>query len=603
MNTSFLVLKNCTAAPLASLPCPEFSEFRKTLIQAVAEKKMRVSSFFALQEKEGHKLIAVLADDASSSLCLISAVVGSSYESLTKECPQFHWFEREIAEQSGIMPLGHPWLKPIRFHKTMNGAPDVWGRAGEPVAGVTDYFTMKGSAAHEVAVGPVHAGVIEPGHFRFQCMGEDVYSLEIELGYQHRGIEKMLIGGPDKRTIDFMETAAGDSTAASASAYAGILEALTGTCPPERAQALRAFALELERIANHVGDLGALAGDVAFLPTASYCGRIRGEYLNMTAEFCGNRFGRTLILPGGIRYDLEPERIAKLAAWLDRIRPELMNALELMFDAPSVLDRLENTGTVSAEDCSAIGMVGVAARACGAALDVRRSHPYGFYEKKCPSEAEVSGGDVFARAKVRYQEIKASEAFVRTLAEALPAGRIHTGLSGEIAPDSIAVSLVEAWRGEMCHAARGRTENSGVIRLSIRRFTTGSGWRWRFAGNRFQTSPSAIKVSICPTADTIFEESSSCSVYSKQDSFRDTGPGPFRTRRRSCRNAFSDVPWSIRKNAGRNRSVILRSAPPVRLQNAEKESVSTSENVSSAGNAVKSATAESVFQRNMPSRR
>ena len=453
MNTSFLVLKNCTAAPLASLPCPEFSEFRKALIQAVAEKKMRVSSFFALQEKEGHKLIAVLADDASSSLCLISAVVGSSYESLTKECPQFHWFEREIAEQSGIMPLGHPWLKPIRFHKTMNGAPDVWGRAGEPVAGVTDYFTMKGSAAHEVAVGPVHAGVIEPGHFRFQCMGEDVYSLEIELGYQHRGIEKMLIGGPDKRTIHFMETAAGDSTAASASAYAGILEALTGTCPPERAQALRAFALELERIANHVGDLGALAGDVAFLPTASYCGRIRGEYLNMTAEFCGNRFGRTLILPGGIRYDLEPERIAKLAAWLDRIRPELMNALELMFDAPSVLDRLENTGTVSAEDCSAIGMVGVAARACGAALDVRRSHPYGFYEKKCPSEAEVSGGDVFARAKVRYQEIKASEAFARTLAEALPAGRIHTGLSGEIAPDSIAVSLVEAWRGEMCHAA------------------------------------------------------------------------------------------------------------------------------------------------------
>ena len=453
MNTSFLVLKNCTAAPLASLPCPEFSEFRKALIQAVAEKKMRVSSFFALQEKEGHKLIAVLADDASSSLCLISAVVGSSYESLTKECPQFHWFEREIAEQSGIMPLGHPWLKPIRFHKTMNGAPDVWERAGDPVAGVTDYFTMKGSAAHEVAVGPVHAGVIEPGHFRFQCMGEDVYSLEIELGYQHRGIEKMLIGGPDKRTIHFMETAAGDSTAASASAYAGILEALTGTCPPERAQALRAFALELERIANHVGDLGALAGDVAFLPTASYCGRIRGEYLNMTAEFCGNRFGRTLILQGGIRYDLEPERIAKLAAWLDRIRPELMNALELMFDAPSVLDRLENTGTVSAEDCSAIGMVGVAARACGAALDVRRSHPYGFYERNCPSEAEVSGGDVFARAKVRYQEIKASEAFVRTLAEALPAGRIHTGLSGEIAPDSIAVSLVEAWRGEMCHAA------------------------------------------------------------------------------------------------------------------------------------------------------
>lgn len=361
----------------------------------------------------------------------------------------------------------------------------------------------------------------------------------------------MLIGGPDKRTIHFMETAAGDSTAASASAYAGILEALTGTCLTERAQALRAFALELERIANHVGDLGALAGDVAFLPTASYCGRIRGEYLNMTAEFCGNRFGRTLILPGGIRYDLEPERIAKLAAWLDRIRPELMNALELMFDAPSVLDRLEiperYRRRIVPRSAWSESRHAPAARLlmCAGAIHTDFMKRSVRRKRKFREAMSLHGQRCVIRKSRRRKRLSG---LWRRLC---PPGGFIQGCPVKSRRIRL---LFRLWRHGAVKCAmrlsRGRTENSGVIRLSIRRFTTGSGWRWRFAGNRFQTSPSAIKVSICPTADTIFEESSSCSVYSKQDSFRDTGPGPFRTRRRSCRNAFSDVPWSIRKMPG-----------------------------------------------------
>ena len=146
--------------------------------------------------------------------------------------------------------------------------------------------------------------MIEPGHFRFQCHGEQVFHLEIALGYQHRGVERALFGGPTKRTLPYMETVAGDTTIGHALAYGHAVEALAGTPVSARAHAIRGIALELERLANHVGDLGALAGDVAYLPTASYCGRLRGDFLNMTAELCGSRFGRGLVRPGGVGFDL-----------------------------------------------------------------------------------------------------------------------------------------------------------------------------------------------------------------------------------------------------------------------------------------------------------
>jgi Ni,Fe-hydrogenase III large subunit len=441
MAGTFLRLRNPGSAALAELPLLSFAEFSRQAIEVIQEHGGRVSAFFAVPRGAQFRLILLLALDKQGDLLLSATDIGREYPSFTPECPQFHWFERELHELHGIEPQGHPWLKPIRFNRN----------AVAP--GVTDYFSMGGDAAHEVAVGPVHAGVIEPGHFRFQCLGEDVFSLEISLGYQHRGIEKRLLGGPDKRSIHLLETAAGDSSCAYAGAYSQIIEQLTPGCVvSDRNQALRVLAWELERIANHTGDLGAMAGDIAFRPTMGYCGRLRGEFLNMTAELCGNRFGRGLIVPGGCAFDIDQAICDRLLPWLNKVTDDLGNALELLFAAPTVQDRFENTGTVSAETARQIGLVGVAARASGQAQDLRVCHPYGGYRRLTLSIMSVDGGDVFARGKVRMMELLSSILTVQSLLKKLP-------LPGKapkkrpLSADRIAVSLVEAWRGELCHVA------------------------------------------------------------------------------------------------------------------------------------------------------
>ena len=300
---------------------------------------------------------------------------------------------------------------------------------------------LKGESAHEVAVGPVHAGVIEPGHFRFQCMGEDVYNLQIFLGYQHRGVEEEIVraDGNLVRQVALAETCAGDTSIAAATCFSEIIETRDGLQTSAGDRKIRELLLELERIANHVGDLGALAGDVAFLPTASFCGRIRGEYLNMTALLCGNRFGRHAVVPGGLRVTFNGEKKSQLKDWISRVKKDLDGALKLMFEEPTVLERFEGTGVVSKEVAEEIGLVGVARRA----------------------SVELKG-DVLSRATIRRLEIEEAHKKVFAILECkMETGewRMQENTSSHSSfpilqtPFACVVATTQAWRGPLVHAA------------------------------------------------------------------------------------------------------------------------------------------------------
>lgn len=443
--------------------CPELSigRFRQEVIQGV-DGGARLSALFAEPAARAGtmRLMAVLARPAANDLRLLACPVEQSYPCLTPDCPAAHWFEREIAEQWGIYPEGHPWLKSIRFQPSCMAGGDE--AAPKRMIGVTEFFRMEGEEVHEVAVGPVHAGVIEPGHFRFQCHGETVYHLEISLGYQHRGIERALRGGPSRRTLHYIETLAGDTTIGHATAYCRAVEAIGGVRPSARAEGIRAIAAELERIANHIGDLGALAGDVGFLPTMSYCGRIRGDVLNVTALLCGNRFGRGVVVPGGVGHDIDDALAEEALRRLGEIERDAAGAIELLFDTPSVLARFEGTGSVTEDLAKQIGLVGVAARASGVPCDMRHDLPYGMYQFTQMPVCTWHTGDCFARAYVRWLEVKQSLAFIREHLRSLPAGPVVQNVI-TLKPNHRVVSLTEGWRGEICHVAA--TDENGRFSL------------------------------------------------------------------------------------------------------------------------------------------
>jgi Ni,Fe-hydrogenase III large subunit len=462
--SSCKTMRNCQRIAADDVPVFSTPAFRNTVINAVKEGA-RICAFFgvpqdrlfpkglhARADQAGTRLFAVLARDHEGTLGVISADVQDSYPALTPDCPQAHWFERELFEQWAVMPENHPWLKPIRFHKNYYGKEAQQNNSREPAAGVTDFYQLAGSEVHDVAVGPVHAGIIEPGHFRFQCHGENVYHLEISLGYQHRGIEPALIGGPDKRSKHYLETLAGDTTIGHVTAYTQSIEALSGTAVPPRALALRGIALELERLANHTGDLGALAGDVGYLPTASYCGRIRGDFLNMTALLCGSRFGRGLIVPGGIAFDIDAAIEKQLHDRIKNAFHEVTTAVNLLWETPSVMARFEQTGSLSIETAEGLGLVGPAARACDIVRDARFDFPSGIFKFTQLPVSIWNTGDVFARAYVRWLEIQRSITFIQNQIEMLPDGSIKTE-TRNLTPDSLTISIVEGWRGEICHVA------------------------------------------------------------------------------------------------------------------------------------------------------
>ena len=438
--TTFAMTANAVALPAAAVPAAPVVDFRREVLAAIEGGRRLLLLAGLPEEGDAIRLLAALVDDARGEIALLSTIADGAYPALTLACPSAHYFEREIYETCGLRPEGHPWLKPVRFPP------------GGPAIGEADFFRVAGAEVHEVAVGPVHAGVIEPGHFRFNCHGERVFHLEISLGYQHRGIERMLRGGPDRRSVHTVETIAGDTSAGHATAYCQAVEALAGRACSHRSLAWRAVALELERIANHIGDLGALAGDVGFLPAASYCGRLRGDALNLTALLCGSRLGRGWVRPGGVAHEPGGEVIAELKQRLAAAERDMCNAVDLLWKSSSVRARFEHIGTLTKQAAADLGISGPAARASGIDRDARRDLPGTVYARHRPAIAIGENGDVFARAMQRWREIQNSLPFLNSVLDA-PGDGDTIDAVGPLAPNSLVLSVVEGWRGEIVHLA------------------------------------------------------------------------------------------------------------------------------------------------------
>jgi Ni,Fe-hydrogenase III large subunit len=415
------------------------------------EMKFRPIGFFGKREFENIRLYVTLSDDKNGELYVSSILFTpdvKSYNSFTPDIPQLHIFEREFYEEFGIEPKNHPWLKPLR--KNQDKYP---------------FFTMQGEDIHEVAVGPIHAGVIEPGHFRFMCQGEKVYNLEIMLGYQHRGIEDLLLKSPSNRLA---ESICGDSVIAHNMAYSQAIEALSDTTIPKRAEIIRRIALELERIAIHIGDMGAIAGDMAYLMGAAIFGTTRTLVINTMLEICGSRFGRGLIETGGVNFDINSEMSEKIKNVLDEVLKIVERTTKVMLKMPSCISRMERTGTVSSETAQTLGAVGMAARSSGVNLDSRFDFNDEWYNKSICKKNFKYTGDVYSRFTLRYNEVKQSAQFINDLVEKL--NNYDDGLKssiGKFAQNIFVVSIVEGWRGEIVHTVLTGA-NSELIRYKVK---------------------------------------------------------------------------------------------------------------------------------------
>jgi len=450
-------LRNRRAITISSVPREPVDAFRRTIVEAT-EDGWRVIAFFGVPNGRDTTLLAVLADDHRGRLGATSTKVGHSYPAVTTDCPSVHYFEREIAEQCGVVPVGHPSLKPVRRHPPDHPAPGIARREYDREA--YPFFAIESEEVHEVAVGPVHAGIIEPGHFRHQAHGEIVLNLEIMLGYQHRGVERLLETASRERSVLIAESIAGDTVIGHAEAHCAAIEALARSRKTPRAQTLRGIALELERLANHIGDLGAVAGDIAYQPAASYFGRMRGDCLNLLMTFTGNRYGRGLVRAGGTLLDIDDGVASEMRDRLARLEAELRPVADLMFSAASVQARLEGVGVLTRQHCQDLGVVGPPARACEVPRDVRHDHPYGVFRFAHIPVATAWAGDVHARAFVRWLEIQRSVDFLREQLASIPRGQVMVEC-GSLMPNELAVALSEGWRGEIVHVVV--TDGAGQV--------------------------------------------------------------------------------------------------------------------------------------------
>ncbi len=446
---SYITVRNNETIPISSIPELDYSVFLElNIFSLIKVAGSHCVSYFGYSHSGKIKLFCCIANDDMHVIQISSSIVDTNYPlpSFSKQNLVFEKFEREIHENFGVAYTDHPWLKPVRF---------PFNRFNKSMT-VSDYpfFKIESEELHEVGVGPIHAGIIEPGHFRFICNGEQILHLEIQLGYQHRGIEQLFLEKKKLlQRITLAENIAGDSVVAHTVAFVNLWESLCNYHPGRELQLPRTIALELERIAVHTGDLSAMCTDVAYQLGSAVYGRLRTPVINYFQKWCGNRLAKGLIRAGKNNYPFTAELVWELTNLLNEFEKDFEEISKELFNLPSTLARFEKTGVVTAEQAAMIGTVGMSARMSGIKRDIRHSHPHDLYPELLHQPLIRHQGDVYARARMRKKEINQSIEYIRELIQNIPQSKQKVVHFSNPAPDSFAISLVEGWRGEICHCA------------------------------------------------------------------------------------------------------------------------------------------------------
>ena len=363
--------------------------------------------------------------------------------------------ERHLQDMYGVAFLDHPDARRWTRHQAWTDAQyplrTEFAEGEPPQLGVATEYVFsqtQGAGVCEIPVGPVHAGIIEPGHFRFQAVGEEVLHLEERLGYVHKGIEKAAVGRDAFGLARLAGRVSGDSTVAHTWAACAAMEAAVGVVPPPRALALRALLAERERVANHLGDIGAICSDVSFAFGQYQFSRLRELWQRDSAATFGHRFMMDVVVPGGVTCDLDEAKVRRQAAAIAALRGELVALLDVLQDYPSLDERLVNTGVLRPAAARRLGVLGYVARASGQDIDVRRDHRYAPYDRFVPRVPVFDGGDIEMRMRLRAEETLAALQLMDALLAALPDGAISVPWATP-AQDAEGFAVVEAWRGEL----------------------------------------------------------------------------------------------------------------------------------------------------------
>jgi len=365
-------------------------------------------------------------------------------------------FEREIHDLFGLRPVDHPDLRrlplhqfwPADCHPLLKDAP----RPGEFVDDGTPYpfRRVEGEGIHEITVGPVHAGIIEPGHFRFSVEGETIINLESRLYFVHKGIEKLFETKTPVTGVELAERISGDSSVAHAMAFCQAVESIAGAALPARAAYLRVVALELERLYNHIADVGAICTDTGFAVANAHAMRLREDVLRLNARLVGHRLLRGAVVPGGTRFDPSPSQVNDTRTTIARVLADFQEVVDIAIGNPSVLDRLHGTGRLTQKTAREMQVVGVAARASGIDADCRRDHPSAAYRDLDVRVSVLSEGDVWARMMVRVEEAHEACRLITRALDELPAGETLRPI-GRLRAGAGDIGVVEGWRGPIWH--------------------------------------------------------------------------------------------------------------------------------------------------------